>query len=247
MKTEETEIRELLKKYYLTGDSRIREEVINKNLNIVKNLAKKFSPNSVLYEDIYQIALVGLISAVDRFNPSKGENFQAYAIATIVGEIKKYFRDKTWKLKVPRTLKEINVSMKVVIEKLYKKEGRYPTYNEIADEMNVTIEDLIEAQEAKDSCKTIALSESFEGDESHINLMDHIGKEDKEIAIIGDKLALNAAIESLPEEEKMIIKLRYFESYHQREIAKVLNMSQGSISKLLSKAIQKLKKKINEA
>src|SRR5579864_6626615 len=218
---------------------RLREELVVAHLNLVRFLALKFSNRGESLEDLTQVGMLGLLKAIDRFDTERGVEFTTYATPTIVGEIKRYFRDKGWAVKVPRRLQELNLAVNRAVEKLSVKMGRSPTVGELAEHLGASDEEILEAQELGQAYNLLSLDTelSNEGDKKSQTLADYIGTTDAGLALLEDKANLERAFEVLTGRERVILYLRFYESVSQTEIAKRLNVSQMHVSRLQQKAL----------
>jgi len=222
---------------------RLRDDLVVAHLNLVRYLAVKFANRGEALDDLIQVGTVGLIKAIDRFDLERGVEFTTYATPTIVGEIKRYFRDKGWAVKVPRRLQELNLSVNRAIEKLTVNLGHSPTVKELADHLHASEEDILEAQELGQAYNLLSLDTEVtgEGDKNAQTLADYIGKIDPSLANLEDRTNLERAFEVLSRRERIILFLRFYESISQTEIAKRLNVSQMHVSRLQQKALEKLR------
>lgn len=238
------ELRDLLAEHAETKDQAIRDRIIESHLSMARFFAKRFGARSEQYEDLLQVATLGLINAVDRYDASHGAEFATFATVTILGEIKRYFRDKTWSVKVPRRIKDLNVSVNQAIEKLTKEHDRQPTYEDVAKEIGCTVEEVIESREAVMSYKMVSLDKQLEGDVGDHNsrLMDMIGSIDKKIEQISDRLSLQSSLKQLSDDEKFVLYNRYYKNMSQSQIAKMMDVSQMQISRIQAAALEKLKR-----
>ncbi len=153
---------ELFDRYKETGDINIRNEIVEKYLYMVEVLIRKYLNKGVDYDDLYQVGAMALVSAVERFDPSKGFEFSSFATPTILGEIKKYFRDKEWILKVPRRQKEISLKIPAAKEELYEKLGRAPTVAELSEHLGYSEEDILQAIESGQAYGAYSLNQTFD-------------------------------------------------------------------------------------
>lgn len=239
----------------LRGDSpgtpeyvQLRDELVVSHLNLVRYLAVKFVNRGEALDDLIQVGTVGLLKAIDRFDTDRGVEFTTYATPTIVGEIKRYFRDKGWAVKVPRRLQELNLAVNRAVEKLAIKLGRSPIVSELAGHLGVSEDDILEAQELGQVYNLLSLDTelSGEGDKKSQTLADYIGTTDSGLAVLEDKANLERAFEVLSGRERVILYLRFYESVSQTEIAKRLNVSQMHVSRLQQKALEKLRLVLQE-
>jgi RNA polymerase sigma-B factor len=227
---------------------RWRDDLVVAHLNLVRYLAVKFANRGEALDDLIQVGTVGLIKAIDRFDLERGVEFTTYATPTIVGEIKRYFRDKGWAVKVPRRLQELNLSVNRAIEKLTVSLGHSPTVRELASHLNASEEEILEAQELGQAYNLLSLDTEVtgEGDKNTQTLADYIGKIDPALATLEDRANLERAFQVLTGREQIILYLRFYESISQTEIAKRLNVSQMHVSRLQQKALEKLRDFLGE-
>ncbi len=238
--------KELFKKYALTKKIEIRNELVNRYLYIADILSKKFLNKGIDYEDIYQVASLGLIYAIERFDVTKGYEFSSFATPTIIGEIKKHFRDKGWSIRVPRRIQELSKKINVTKSTLQQTLQRTPNIKDIAKYLNCSEEEVIEAMEASQvySPKSLDLTYDNDGDDKDMQLLDIIGDFDKNFDEIENKDFLKKAIEKLNEVEKKILKDRFFNSKTQVQVAEELQVSQMTISRMEKRIIEKFRKEL---
>ena len=222
----------------------IRNILIERHLYLVNLLSKKYINKGVDFEDIYQVASLALIYAIERYDIEKGYEFSSFATPTIIGEIKKYFRDKVWTLRVPRRIQELSKKIneaKLVLEQENKK---YPKVKDIAQYLECTEEEVLEAMEASYGYQPISLDSSSNDDseDKDITLIDKIGEEESSFTNIEQKDFVNKFMESLNELEVKIFKDRFFLDKTQSTIAKELEISQMTVSRIEKKIVEKLRK-----
>lgn len=240
--------------FYLYKDNRdiaIRNELIKRHMYITEILAKKYINKGIEYEDIYQVASLGLIYAIERFDVDRGFEFSSFATPTIIGEIKKYFRDKGWSVRVPRRIQELSKKINQAKSKLQQDLQRIPKVSDIAEYLNVTEEEVIEAMEASQvyTPKSLDLTYDASGDDKDIQLQDIIGRDDKYFDIIENRDFINMCLKKLNEVEIKIVNDRFFENKTQIQVADELNVSQMTVSRMEKKIIKKFRKeliKLNE-
>jgi len=227
---------------------RLRNELVVAHLNLVRYLAVKFANRGEALDDLIQVGTVGLLKAIDRFDLERGVEFTTYATPTIVGEIKRYFRDKGWAVKVPRRLQELNLAVNRATEKLTVKLGHSPTVTELAQHLGASEEDILEAQELGQAYNLLSLDTELngEGDKKSQTLADYVGQNDAGLELLEDRANLERAFQVLTGRERVILYLRFYESVSQTEIAKRLNVSQMHVSRLQQKALEKLKNFLQE-
>lgn len=243
-----TDNKKLFKIYSETRDTNVREELISRHMYIAEILSKKYANKGIDYEDIYQVACIGLIYAVDRFDISKGYEFSSFATPTIIGEIKKYFRDKGWAIRVPRRIQELSQKVNIARTTLSQELQRTPTVDELSEYLGSTPEEVLEVMEAGKVYTPQSLDTSFEsdGDDKEITLADLIGENDKHFMQIENNDFLSKAIAKLNEVEKKIIQDRYFKKKTQVDIANDLGISQMTVSRMEKKIIGKFKKELEK-
>lgn len=239
-------LRGLFVKFAETRDKHTREELVLSYTSLAAYLARKFANRGEPLDDLTQVANIGLLKAIDRFDPTRGIEFTTYATVTIVGEIKRHFRDKFWTVRVPRRLRELNNSLMKSVESLSQRLGRSPTLLEIAQESGTPFEEVVEAFELGRAYNPASLdAELAEGDEDHgTSLMDYLGEEDPELTRLEDRHTLEGALKSLPERQYEILRLRYYEGLSQAEIARKLGISQMHVSRIQRDALKRLRELI---
>lgn len=242
---EEMEVKQLFKIFSEDkSNTAVRNILIEKHLYLAKILARKYINKGVDYEDIYQVASLALIYAIDRYDVSKGFEFSSFATPTIVGEIKKYFRDKVWTMRVPRRIQELSKKIsnaKLHLEQEFKKS---PTPFEIASYLEVTEEDVLEAMEASYGYQPISLDtpSNDDSEDKDMTLGDRVGMEEKNFSDIEQKDFLNRFMKNLNDLEVSIIEGRFFDNKTQSVIADELGISQMTVSRLEKKIVEKLRK-----
>lgn len=235
--------KELFRRYKEDQSQDIRDELFTRHMYIADILSKKYVNKGIEYEDIYQVASLGLLFAVQRFDVDRGFEFSSFATPTIVGEIKKHFRDKGWTIRVPRRIQELSKKVTVARDRLYRDLNRAPTISDIAGYLDVTDEDVIEAMEASKvySPRSLDLEIESSSDDRDVRLMDIIGEEDKVFDAINNRDFIDYIMEKLNPMEKKIIKDRFFEEKTQIMVAKELDVSQMTISRLEKKILSKFR------
>ena len=239
----EEETEELFRQYIDTRDRKIRDHLVMMHQNLVRFLAGKFANRGEPLEDLVQVGVIGLINAIDRFDPERGTKFSTYATPTIVGEIRRHFRDKAWSLKVPRRLQELNLAANKAADGLSQRLGHPPTIQEIATDIGASEEETLEAIELGNAYDTVSLDSklAYDGDSAPLTLAEFVGDVDGSLQSIETYGDLKQAIECLEPREKAIIYYRFFRDMSQTEVAKRLNISQMHVSRLQQKAVKRLK------
>ncbi|MHB1001415.1 MAG: RNA polymerase sigma factor SigF [Armatimonadota bacterium] len=244
----EDDAESLFLRYAETRDTKIRDCLVIMHQNLVRFLAGKFMNRGEPIEDLVQVGTIGLINAIDRFDPGRGTKFSTYATPTIVGEIRRHFRDKAWSLKVPRRLQELNLSANKAVESLSQKLGRSPTIQEIAQTVQASEEETLEAIELGNAYDTVSLDTKlpYEGESTPLSLAEFIGDIDGSLDNLEKYGDLNQAMDCLDHRERSIIYLRFFKDMSQTEVAKKLNISQMHVSRLQQKALKRLKELLSD-
>lgn len=238
---------EQVERYARSRDARLRENLIEHQRGLVEALAARFSRRGAPMEDLIQVGTVGLIMALDRFDPSMGVKFSTYAISTIVGEIKHFFRDCTWAVKVPRQLQEIAANLPRAEEKLCCRLGRTPTIRELAAYFSVSEEELLEAMDLDQAYSPYSLDAelSAEPGDTSDRLLDVVGCQDQGLESIVEYAPLRAAMERLEPRKQWILQRRYFDEWSQIEVSRELGISQMHVSRLEREALLDLRRALD--
>lgn len=235
---------ELFRKYSVTRSEAVRDQLVFLHERLVHYFALRLSTGSgATYEDLVQVGYIGLITAIERFDPDHGNSFVTYAAPTIVGVIKRYLRDHTWALKVPRRLRELGITLRKVKEDLEARQGRPPTVIELAAETGVSEEKIVEALELERAYQPMSLDIPRTEDSSGegICTWEAIGELDPHLSAVEQKETLRRAIAELEERQQHIIYGRFFGEASQSQIAEQLGMSQMHVSRLERQALKKLR------
>ena len=244
-KNDKDALLESFREYQRTGDSVIRDELIEAHLGLAEYLARRFTNRGEPLDDLLQVASLGLLKAVDRFDPDRGLEFSTYATPTIVGELKRHFRDKGWAVRVPRRVQELHLRLGTVVSTLSQELGRSPTIPEIADAAKVSEEEVVEAIEAGHAYRFTSL-DAPAGGEDESALAHQLGVEDQGLIDSEHRVALSPLIARFPPRERMILHLRFFEGMTQSEIASRLGISQMHVSRLLARSLAQLREASTE-
>lgn len=240
---------ELLKEYAENPSIELRNRIVEENLYIVDILIRKYLGKGVDYDDLYQVGAMALVSAVERFDPSKGYEFQSFATPTILGEIKKYFRDKEWSLKVPRRMKENAGKVQEAKEKLTGKLGRVPTVEEISEITGLTHEQIIQAMESAKAYGTYSLDSPATTSDEEADaaaLEKYIGFEDNGFERVELGEIINNVLKNFSDTYKYIFKQRFILNKSQSEIASKLGVSQMTVSRAEKAIIESFKKELKK-
>jgi RNA polymerase sigma-B factor len=243
----ETE-RQLLVRYHRDGDLAAREELAERFLPLARDLALRYTYTDEPFDDLLQVASLGLIKAIDRFEPKRGTKFTSYAAPTILGELKRHFRDKGWALHMPRDLQERTLAVSRATEALSKQLGRSPKVREVATELGCSVEDVLEAQEASASYEASSLdAPTAHDDDDAAPLVDLLGAEDSSYELVESRDAIANTWRALPEVERKVLVLRFMNDLTQREIGEQIGYSQMHVSRLLRRALDRLETAANAA
>ena len=220
---------------------RIRGALVELHLPLVEYLARRFRNRGEWLDDLTQVATIGLIKSIDRFDLERGVEFSTYATPTIVGEIKRHFRDKGWAVRVPRRLQELKLSLTKAIGELAQREGRAPTVSELAAHLRMSEEDVLEGLESANAYSTVSLDAPDSGDEDAPAVADSLGIVDEALEGVEYRESLKPLLERLPPREKKILLLRFFGNLTQLQIAAELGISQMHVSRLLARTLTQLR------
>ena len=233
--------RHLFLQYRKTKDLNTRNEIVSRYIYLAEILAKKFINRGVEYDDLYQVACMALINAVERFDVNANVKFVSFATPTIIGEIKRYFRDKASVIRVPRRIYEIYQKVNQTREMLMQKNGRAPRVDEIAAQLNLSEETILEIIESWNVYKIQSFDQSIYDDDD-LELYEAIGEDDESFEKINNRDFLEKSMQHFSDTEKKFIRLRYFENRTQKEIAASFNVSQMYISRLERKTLEKFRR-----
>jgi len=241
----DTTVDALLVAYHRDGDERAREQALVELMPLVRALASRYAGRGEPLEDLVQVGSIGLIKAVDRFDVDRGVDFASYAVPTIVGEIRRHFRDKAWAMHVPRRLKELSLRLSRTLDQLTTELGRSPTIAELAAAAGVEEEDAIDALDSMNAYSTRSLHAPFD-DDSDDSLSEKLGAEELGYADVEDGAIVEAGLDALDERERQIVELRFFHELTQSQIASEIGISQMHVSRLLRRALATMRGRIEE-
>ncbi len=224
----------------------IRDDLIEKNLYIAEILSKKYSNRGIEFDDLYQIASLGLILAIDRFNADRGFEFSSFATPTITGEIKRYFRDKGWVIRVPRRIQELSKRINNTKLELTQRLKRNPSIDEIAEHIGVSSEEVIEAMDASQVYSPQSIDKNLDNssEDREMSFLDVLGEVDKNYESVDNMAFIKETMENFTEVEKKIVYYRYFDKMTQVEIANMLDVSQMTVSRLEKKVLEKFRQEL---
>jgi RNA polymerase sigma-B factor len=245
------EVRELFLAYAEEADETeravLREQLVDQYIGLVEFLARRFRNRGELLEDLVQVGTIGLLKAIDRFDLDREVEFSTYATPTIVGEIKRHFRDKGWAVRVPRRLQELHLELTKVIGNLGQELGRSPTVTEIAEAAGTSEETVLEGMEIAQAYNFTSLDAPLDSDDSESSsFADQIGTEDDQLANLEYRAALAPEMAKLPERERRILYLRFYRAMTQSEIADRLGISQMHVSRLLNRTLVRLREALED-
>jgi RNA polymerase sigma-B factor len=220
---------------------RVRDQLVEMHLPLVEYLARRFRNRGEPLDDLVQVATIGLIKSVDRFDLERGVEFSTYATPTIVGEIKRHFRDKGWAIRVPRRLQELKLALAKATSELSQKNGRAPTVAELAKFLELSEEDILEGLESANAYSAVSLDAPDAGDDDSPAVADSLGSTDDALEGVEYRESLKPLLERLPPREKKILLLRFFGNMTQSQIAAELGISQMHVSRLLARTLAQLR------
>jgi len=239
--TEREPLKETFAAYARTGDIVLRDQLVASHMGLAAYLARRFANRGQPLEDLTQVASLGLLKAVDRFDPGLQIEFSTYATTTIVGELKRYLRDKGWAVRAPRRMQELYLNLSQVVDGLGQELGRSPTIPELAAEVEASEEEVLEALEAGQAYRFASLDSPKSDGEGGELVGDSIGEEDEGLARAEQRATLSALLGQLPPRQRRIVHLRFFEGLTQSEIAHRLGISQMQVSRLLARSVAQLR------
>jgi RNA polymerase sigma-B factor len=242
---EKDDLRRKFREYSESRDPALRSQLVEAHIGLAEYLARRFTNRGEPLDDLIQVASLGLLKAVDRFDPERGLEFSTYATPTIVGELKRHFRDKGWAVRVPRRVQELHLRLGSVVNVLSQDLGRSPTIGEIAQAASVSEEDVLEAIEAGHAYRFTSLDAPSSAEEEG-TLASQLGEDDQALVDSEHRMALSPLIARFPARERTILHLRFFEGLTQSEIASRLGISQMNVSRLLARSLAQLRSSAEE-
>jgi RNA polymerase sigma-B factor len=235
------EDRRLLERYHWHGDPAAREALVQRFLPLARQLARRYQRGGEPLDDLIQVASLGLLKAIDRFEPDRPTAFSSFAVPTILGELKRHFRDRGWSVRVPRDLQEMSVRVDRVAEAMARQLGRAPTPAEIAEEIGTTTERVLEAREAAGAYRAVSLDRPREDDEEGDGMAETLGIEDPGFGLAEDAATVERLMSVLSDREREVLRLRFAEDLTQSEIGARVGVSQMHVSRLIRQAIARLR------
>ena len=236
--------KELLRAYHAEGDLAARERLIERYMSLVRSLARRYAYRGEQLDDLIQTGAIGLIKAIDRFDLERGVELTTYATPNIIGEIKRHFRDRGWAVRVPRGLQELNAQLSRIIDELTVQLERSPTVAELAKAAGVADEEVLEALESGKAYSSLSLSGGGSGDDDELDPLEAIGSEEHEYEVSEDRAILEPGFRVLDERERRILHLRFFAGLTQSQIAQQVGISQMHVSRLIRRALEKIRDEI---
>ncbi|MEO9325477.1 RNA polymerase sigma factor SigF [Nocardioides sp. C4-1] len=224
-----------------------RDALVHLHLPLVEHCARRFRNRGEPFEDLVQVGTIGLIKSIDRFDTDRGVEFSTYATPTIIGEIKRYFRDKGWAIRVPRRLQELRMQIGAATAELTQTLGRSPTPRELAESIGCTVEEIVEGIESSNAYSTLSLDATSDNDDDSSSMLDAIGIDDEGLAHVEIRESLKPLLEQLPAREKRILLLRFFKNMTQSQIAEEIGVSQMHVSRLLTRTLAQLRESLDSA
>ncbi|MCA1982392.1 RNA polymerase sigma factor SigF [Nocardioides nematodiphilus] len=222
-----------------------RDHLVSFNLPLVEHCARRFRNRGEPHEDLVQVGTIGLLKAVDRFDTSRGVEFSTYATPTVIGEIKRHFRDKGWAIRVPRRLQELRLQIGTASAHLTQLLGRSPTPRELAEHLGCTVEEIVEALESGSAYATLSLDAS-DGNDSTATMLDALGIEDEQLEHVEIRESIKPLLDALDSREKTILMLRFFRNMTQSQIAEEVGISQMHVSRLLTRTLAHLRNALED-
>ncbi len=238
-------MRERFVEYRRTGSRHLRNELIEAHKSLASHLARRFANRGEPFDDLLQVACLGMLKAVERFDPERNLEFSTFATATIEGELKRHFRDKTWAVRVPRRPQELHLRLANAVNELSQRLTRPPLVPELAAELGVSDEEVLEAMEVGSAYRSSSLdARPPEGSESGA-FEQRVGGDDHGFELAEHRVVLEQVLADLPERERVIVELRFFREMTQTEIAEEVGISQMHVSRLLTRTLAQLRERLH--
>ena len=224
-----------------------RDALVRLHLPLVEHCARRFRNRGEPFEDLVQVGTIGLIKSVDRFDTGRGVEFSTYATPTIIGELKRYFRDKGWAIRVPRRLQELRMQIGTATAELTQSLGRSPTAAELAGHIGCTVEEIVEGIESSNAYSTLSLDASDDSDDGAASMLDALGEVDAGLEHVEVRESIKPLLDQLDAREKKILLLRFFKNMTQSQIAEEIGVSQMHVSRLLNRTLEQLRSSLQNA
>jgi len=234
--------RELFARWHRDGEREAREALVSRFMPLARSLARRYDRSSEPFDDLLQVACLGLLKAIDRFDPERGHTFPSFAVPTILGEMRRYFRDSGWSVHVPRGAQERALKVRDAQERLANLQGRAPTANQLAQYLEVDIEEVIDALQAIRAYEALSLDAPRPGaDDDVMAYGDARGREDERFELVELDATITAVLERIPPRERLILRMRFVDDLTQTEIAARIGISQMQVSRLLRRSLDQLR------
>lgn len=224
---------------------RLRDRIVTIYHPLARSMAARFRGRGESPDDLEQVAAIGLVKAVDRFDPDRGVGFLGYAIPTMMGELRRHFRDTAWSVRVPRRLSELYMTLQTTIRDLEQERGRPPTPRDLAERLSITVDEVQEALESGHYYRSASLDASLDAEDSTA-LLGKLGAEDHEFEVAEVRVLLKTAISRVPERERRLLAMRFFDGMTQAQIAKEIGLSQMQVSRLLTRTLGQLRAELEQ-
>jgi RNA polymerase sigma-B factor len=234
------QIRQAIRQYFATRDPATRDRIVNAYQGLAYSLAGRFAQRGEELDDLNQVALIGLLKAIDRFDPTKGAELTTFATATILGELKRHLRDRGWSVRLPRRIHDLHLHAQQAIDEMTQELGRSPTIKELAHRLEAPLEDVVEALDAGGLRHNASLEAPLSPGEDH-SLRNRLGVRDQQLADVDGRVALSPLLARLPERQRQILNLRFVVGCSQTEIASMVGVSQMQVSRLLARTLAQLR------
>ncbi len=236
------EDRRLLVRYHRHGDRSAREELVQRLLPLARRMARRYRRSDEPLDDLVQVATLGLIKAIDRFDPARETAFSSYAVPTMLGELKRYFRDNGWAVHVPRGMQERVMQVDNCVKDMSRKLGRSPSAQQVAEQLDLSIEQVLEAMEAASAYDAVSLESYRFGDEGDgETYAESIGSDDERFELVEYSATIAPTLQALPPRDRIVLHLRFVEDLTQAEIAERVGVSQMHVSRLIRRALERLR------
>jgi RNA polymerase sigma-B factor len=238
------ELKRKFVEYKQTNERRLRNELIEAHRSLASHLARRFANRGEPFDDLLQVAYLGMLKAVERFDPDRGLEFSTFATATVEGELKRHFRDRTWSIRVPRRPQELHLRLGNAVNELSQRLKRPPRVSELASELGVSDDDVLEAMEVGGAYRSASLDARPADNGEAMTLESRLGAHDSGFDLAEHRVVLERLLEELPDRERTIVRLRFFEDMTQTEIAQEVGISQMHVSRLLARTLVQLRDRL---
>ncbi|MDQ4116524.1 MAG: RNA polymerase sigma factor SigF [Actinomycetota bacterium] len=223
----------------------LRDRLVTGYLPVAQHIARRFAHRGEPLDDLTQVATVGLINAIDRFDPGKGGEFFSFAVPTISGEVRRHFRDQSWSMRVPRRLKDMHVAINGAVSELSQSLGRAPRPTEIAQRLDLPVNEVLEGLEAAEAYRSSSLDEMLSSEDGSATVGELVGGADEELDRVDYREALRPLLAELNQRERTIVMLRFFGNLTQTQIANEVGISQMHVSRLLAQTLTRLRDRLD--